>query len=76
MTSRDPFAEILGRAMLEPDYRDGLRTGSDGDKVELMMNAGLSHQQAEEVLPLLNVAIVAVDELAGHDAFGVRIAAA
>ena len=73
---RDPFAEIVGRALLEPGYRDGLMNGSDQDKIDALINAGLTQQEADEVLPLFRDAVMHLNQLANHDAFGVRIAAA
>jgi hypothetical protein len=74
--SRDPFAEIVGRALIEPGYRDTLITGSDQDKISALIDAGLTQAQAKKVLPLLDKATSALNDLAGDDAFGVRITAA
>lgn len=74
--SRDLFAEIVGRALIEPGYRDALVTGSDEQKTALLVDAGLTEAQAAEVLPLLDRATAALNDFAGHDAFGVRINAA
>ena len=73
---RDPFADLLGRALMEPEYRDKLVLGSRDEKLAALRDAGLTEQQAEEVLPLLDEATQALNDLAGHRAFGVRITAA
>lgn len=73
---RDPFADLVGRALMEPEYRDRLVGGSDEEKLTALRDAGLSQTEAEDVLELLVAAASAVDDLASHDAFGVRITAA
>jgi hypothetical protein len=73
---RDPFADLVGRALMEPEYRDTLVTGSDEEKLAALKDAGLTEAQAEDVLPLLQAATTALNDLAGHDAFGVRVNAA
>ena len=74
--TRDPFAEIVGRALLEPGYRDGLMNGSDQDKIDALMNAGLTQEEAVDVLPLLKDAVMHLTQLANHEAFGTRLNAA
>jgi hypothetical protein len=74
---RDPFAEIVGRALIEPGYRDTLLGGSEDEKTALLVAAGLSEAQAADLLPLLEKAKDALLEFSNHEAFpDVRISAA
>lgn len=75
-TYRDPFADLLGRALMEPEYRNTLVAGSEEEKLTALKDAGLTQAQAEAVLPLLEDATSALAILSGHDAFGFRTTAA
>jgi hypothetical protein len=70
--SRDKFAEVFGRALIDPDYRDALITGSDEEKIEALTQVGITPEEAEAVLPFLADAMSAMNSLATHDAFGIR----
>lgn len=74
--SRDPFAEIVGRALIEPGYRDLLINGSEEAKRAALTDAGVTEEHMEDVLVLLVNATSALNALAGHHAFGFRTTAA
>jgi hypothetical protein len=74
--SRDKFAEVIGRALIDPDYRDALITGSDQEKIDALTQVGITAEEAKAVLPFLDDARSAMNSLATHDAFGIRTNAA
>ena len=66
----DLFSHIVGRALMDHDFRVQLVEGDDETRVAALEAAGLSTTQANEVLPTLEAAVSAVDAFAGE--FGIR----
>lgn len=75
--NRDPFSEVIGRALIDHTYRDLLMGGDRDDQVKAMMDAGLSEDEAHRVLPQLRTAVDSIRALYEHEVFGdTKIAAA
>ena len=74
--NQDPFSEIIGRALIDHNYRDRLMTGNDEEQVAAMREAGLTEEDANRVLPALQQAVESITALHGHPVFGVRTFAA
>ena len=68
--NRDPFSEIIGRALLDDGFRGRLMGGNNADQKAAMVDAGLTPEQADEVLPELHDAVEAIRALHGHEVFG------
>jgi hypothetical protein len=60
---------IVGRALLDADYRSRLTTQNDEVQIAALMEAGLSEVDARALLPQLNEAAAAVNSIA--ESFGV-----
>lgn len=72
MAPANAFETVFGRALVDTAYRDRLMTGNDEERIEALMEAGLSQAEAEAVLPELTEAASAMHDLAHHDIFGVK----
>jgi hypothetical protein len=73
---QDHFSHIIGRALIDPTYRDRLMGSSDRDQVAAMVEGGLTLEQANQVLPQLQAAVESITALHNHEVFGDSIAAA
>jgi hypothetical protein len=58
------FEAIVGRALLDADYRSRLTTQNEEAQIAALMEAGLSEADASALLPQLNEAAGAVNGLA------------
>jgi hypothetical protein len=73
----DAFSSMIGRALIDHPYRDRLMDGNDAERIEAMVDAGLTPEEAEAALHDLGHAVDSLKALHAHDAFGpVRPAAA
>ena len=67
---QDPFSEIIGRALIDPQFRERLWNGDDEEQKAAMVDAGLTAEQAAEVLPTLQEAVSSIRALYEHPVFG------
>ena len=68
--NQDPFSEIIGRALIDHKFRERLMNGGDEEQKAAMVDAGLSAEQAAEVLPELQAAVDSIKALHRHPVFG------
>jgi hypothetical protein len=65
------FEIIVGRALIDAEYRTRLTSSDEEDQVAALMEAGLSEAEARAVLPQLNDAATAIRNLAENEFFRV-----
>jgi hypothetical protein len=70
------FEIIVGRALVDAEYRTRLTSSDEEEQVVALMEAGLSEAAARGVLPQLNEAAAAIQNLADNEFFGVNPRAA
>jgi hypothetical protein len=58
------YEAIVGRALLDADYRSRLTTQNEEVQIAALMEAGLSEADASALLPQLNEAAAAVNGFA------------
>lgn len=63
------FEIIVGRALVDAEYRARLTSSDEAEQVAALVEAGLSEAEAGTVLPQLNAAAEAVRNLAEHEFF-------
>lgn len=63
------FQAIVGRALVDADYRSRLVTPDDEAQIAALVEGGMSAEDAQRLLPQLNAAATAVNELSQN--FGI-----